>query len=321
MVSTASIKVSGPDMPIPESVYTAPGAGRRDREESSPTQTQPWLTQLLARVATFAAIAAIVIGFYLKRKEIFVPGEGVGYKLGIAGGISMLVLLFYPMAKRSTWLGFQKNSVLWLRAHMLLGTLGPMLIFYHANFSMGAINSNVALISMIIVAVSGVVGRFIYTRVHTGMSYTKLDLGSLLANSSRLLADVGQDVGPSSAAVAKEMADFAERVVPKTQSIIPNLFAAVTMPYRKSTARYRIMTELRKAIRKAAIAENWSRDVEKNRLAAARLDVLEFLACVSKASQLSFWERMFSFWHVLHVPFFFLLLVSGVLHVIAVHIY
>jgi hypothetical protein len=233
----------------------------------------------------------------------------------------MLVLLLYPMAKRSTWLGFQKNSVVWLRAHMLLGTLGPMLIFYHANFSTGAVNSNVALFSMIIVAISGVIGRFIYTRVHKGMSYTKLDLGSLLAKSSRLLAEVGQDVGPSSAAVAKTMADFAEKAIPKSPNIIPNLIAALTMSYRKSAARYRIMSELRKAIRKASLAENWTRDVEKTRLEAARSDVLEFLACVSKASQLSFWERMFSLWHVLHVPFFFLLLVSGVLHVIAVHIY
>ena len=41
----------------------------------------------------------------------------------------------------------------------------------------------------------------------------------------------------------------------------------------------------------------------------------------SKASQLGFWERMFSAWHVLHVPLFFLLLVSGVIHVVAVHLY
>jgi hypothetical protein len=321
MVSMASVKVQVQDFVAPESVSTASGAGKRIREKTSQGEAQSWLPQLLAQIATLATVAAIAVGFYLKRSEIFVPGEGVGYKLGIAGGMSMLVLLFYPMAKRSSWMGFQKNSITWLRAHMVLGTLGPMLIFYHSNFSWGAVNSNVALLSMIIVAISGVIGRFIYTRVHKGMSYTKLDLGSLLAKSSRLLADVGQDVGPSSAGVAKAMADFAENAVPKSQNIVPNLIAALTMSYRKSAARYRIMMELRKAIRKAALTENWSRDVEKDKLAAARLDVLEFLSCVSKASQLNFWERMFSLWHVLHVPFFFLLLVSGVIHVIAVHIY
>jgi hypothetical protein len=321
MVSAASVKIGVQNFHVSESVSTASGAENRKHGKTSQGEAQPWLAQFLAQLATVATISAIVIGFYLKRSEIFVPGEGVGYKLGISGGISMLVLLFYPMAKRASWMGFQKNSVTWLRAHMLLGVLGPMLIFYHANFSMGAVNSNVALFSMIVVAASGVIGRFIYTRIHKGMSYTKLDLGSLLAKSSRLLADVGQDVGPNSAAVAKAMANFAESSVPKSQNIIPNLIAASTMSYRKSAARYRIMAELRKAIRKASLAENWSREVEKTKLEAARLDVLEFLACVSKASQLSFWERMFSLWHVLHVPLFFVLLVSGVLHVIAVHIY
>ncbi len=306
---------------VSKSVYTAPGAVKHTRVQEFQQEARPWLASLLAYVAAAATVTAIVVGFYLKRSEIFVPGEGVGYKLGIAGGISMLVLLFYPMAKRSTWLGFQKNSTVWLRAHMFLGTLGPLLIFYHANFSTGAVNSNVALYSMILVAASGVIGRFIYTRVHKGMSYTKLDLGTLLAKSSRLLADLALDVGPGGGTVAKAMADFADRAVPKSQNILINLFSALALPFRRSTARYRIMTALRHAIRNAARAEDWTRDIEKAKLKAARLDVLEFIACVSKASQLSFWERMFSMWHVFHVPLFFILLVSGVLHVIAVHLY
>jgi hypothetical protein len=321
MVSSASVKSQLQSVTVPESVHTEPSPERHSRGKASQPESQPWLVQLLARVATVATVAAILIGFYLKRSEFFVPGEGIAYKLGLIGGITMLVQLLYPMAKRSTWLGFQKNSIVWLRAHMLLGTLGPLLIFYHSNFSMGAMNSNVALFSMILVAVSGVAGRFIYTRVHKGMSYTKLDLGSLLAKSSRLLADIGQEAGPSSASVAKAMADFADQAVPKSQSVVVNLFSALALPYRRSTARYRIMTALRLSIRRAAQTENWSRHVEKDKLKAARLDVLEFIACVSKASQLRFWERMFSMWHVLHVPLFFVLLVSGVLHVIAVHLY
>ena len=33
------------------------------------------------------------------------------------------------------------------------------------------------------------------------------------------------------------------------------------------------------------------------------------------------YERMFSLWHILHVPFVFMLVISGVVHVIAVHMY
>ncbi len=56
------------------------------------------------------------------------------------------------------------------------------------NFSLGATNSNIALFCMILVALSGVAGRYIYTRVHRGLSAVRFDLNTLLANSSRLLA-------------------------------------------------------------------------------------------------------------------------------------
>ena len=34
-----------------------------------------------------------------------------------------------------------------------------------------------------------------------------------------------------------------------------------------------------------------------------------------------FYVRMFSLWHVVHVPFFFMLLVAGIVHVISVNVY
>jgi hypothetical protein len=34
-----------------------------------------------------------------------------------------------------------------------------------------------------------------------------------------------------------------------------------------------------------------------------------------------FYMKLFSYWHVAHVPFFIMLLVAGVVHVISVHVY
>jgi hypothetical protein len=33
------------------------------------------------------------------------------------------------------------------------------------------------------------------------------------------------------------------------------------------------------------------------------------------------YERLFSLWHVLHLPLFFMLLIAGIVHVIAVNVY
>jgi hypothetical protein len=96
---------------------------------------------------------------------------------------------------------------------------------------------------------------------------------------------------------------------------------AMTLPFTSRFARSRIMTEVRRAARANAIAQKWTRSEERTHVNIARTHVLEFLNAVSRAAQLTLWERMFSLWHVFHVPLFFLLLVSGVVHVIAVHLY
>jgi hypothetical protein len=275
----------------------------------------------VARLIGFAVLAALVAGFYLKKYEIFVPSEGVGYKLGIAGGCTMLLLLLYPMVKRTRLLGGVTKAAFWFKWHMVLGVVGPVMIFYHSNFSTGATNSNIALGCMILVAGSGVAGRYVYAKVHNGVHGARLDVGSLLAKATRLMQGMEADVGGSSSEVTKALADFSESALPKSSSLFKNFVNAMTLPVRTQFARGRIMSEVRGAILSNGAKQKWSRAQERNHLNMARQHVSEFLGAVSRAAQLTFWERIFSLWHLFHVPLFFLLLVSGVIHVIAVHLY
>jgi hypothetical protein len=45
------------------------------------------------------------------------------------------------------------------------------------------------------------------------------------------------------------------------------------------------------------------------------------IAATRRVIELSAFERLFSLWHALHLPLFFMLLVAGIVHVIAVHVY
>ena len=77
----------------------------------------------------------------------------------------MLALLLYPLRKHVPWMrGAGSVSHFGFDSHMALGLIGPTLILYHANFGLGSANSNVALWSMLIVAGSGLVGRFFYAK-------------------------------------------------------------------------------------------------------------------------------------------------------------
>jgi hypothetical protein len=276
---------------------------------------------LAAMAVGVAVVVLIVAGFALKGREIFVPGEGVAYKFGIIGGSTMLLLLFYPVVKRVTWLGFQRHGGVWLQLHMFLGILGPLLIFYHANFSFGALNSNLALLSMIAVSGSGVIGRYIYTRVHRGMSAVKFDLGNLLADSSRTMLAIEASMGGNGGVLTKDMAKFAKTVLPQSAGMVSAFAALVKIPIQSRAARSQLVREANKQIHVNAKVENWSWIEQTRRKSKVKREIVTFLNSVSKAAQLTFWERIFSLWHLFHVPLFFVLLVSGVIHVVAVHLY
>jgi hypothetical protein len=275
----------------------------------------------IAQAVGMIMVAAIAAGFVLKSREIFVPSEGIGYKLGLIGGSMMMLILLYPMVKRVKFFSEKIKPAFWFRWHMMLGTVGPILIFYHSNFSTGATNSNIALFVMIMVAGSGVIGRYIYGQVHNGMSGAKLDVGGLLAKATRLMGSIEGDVGGGAGSLAKLLAEFSESALPKSSKLMPSFLNILSLPLKISFARTRIMTEVRRTVSANAKSQNWSRSAERSHINQARVHVLDFLNAVSRAAQLTLWERMFSLWHLFHVPLFFLLIVSGVIHVIAVHLY
>lgn len=229
-------------------------------------------------------VVVLTVGFILRKQEFFVPGEGIGYQLGLSGGTVML-LLFYPLVKRVKFFSKSTHAGFWFNWHMMLGVIGPVLIFFHSNFSLGATNSNIAFFTMILVAVSGVVGRYVYGQIHNGLNGAKLDVGGLLAKATRLMSEINGDVGGNSAQLTKALADFSEAVLPKTTKFIPSLINTVLLPIKINAARTRIMSEVRRSVSANARLHSWSRAEERSHLLQARLHVLDLLNAVSRAAQ------------------------------------
>ena len=133
------------------------------------------LKKYLSKLFYLGVFVAIAIGWRNKDFSNITPESGVGYWLGIIGGVLMLLLLLYPLRKKARFIKFGKTQY-WFKVHMLFGVLGPLAILYHANFSLGSTNSNLALFSMVIVALSGFIGRYFYTKIHHGLYGRKKDL-------------------------------------------------------------------------------------------------------------------------------------------------
>jgi hypothetical protein len=115
-----------------------------------------------------AATTLLVVGWFLPLKEYITPRSGIGYWLGITGASMMALIFVYSLRKRFNFLAKFFTARQFLNFHIVLGILGPICILYHSLYHglyhPGATNANIALWSMIIVACSGFIGRYLYLR-------------------------------------------------------------------------------------------------------------------------------------------------------------
>jgi hypothetical protein len=88
------------------------------------------------------------------------------YQTGIFSGFLILILLLYHVRKNFPWIG--GNIRLWFHLHMFIGAITPFIVIAHTRLYFGSLNATIAFISLMIVAISGVYGRYLYNKViHT----------------------------------------------------------------------------------------------------------------------------------------------------------
>ena len=325
MTSTLPRRVISAVNPITSGESPVERRGSTERQSNSSRNSLTPEISLVARIGRLVFIIGtlLVLGFgaRLSALEQFTPSEGPGYVFGIVGGTLILLLLLYPVRKRFKFMNEMGSAPAWFRVHMVLGIVGPVFILFHSNFSLGATNSNVALFAMLIVALSGVVGRYFYGKIHNGLYGARTELQDLLGNAMSLVTVIERDVGGANGSIAKELTDFGARALRPCRSLFSSLAQAVVLPFSIRFARARILVAVRKSINANATSQNWTRRERRLHFRQARLHVVSYLSGIVKASQLSFYEKLFGLWHVLHIPLFFLLIITGVVHVIAVHLY
>ena len=264
--------------------------------------------------------AALIGGLLLREQKLLNPQDGVGYWLGIVGGSLMLFLLLYPAGKKSTILRRMGLVKHWFRIHMIIGLVGPLLVLYHCNFSTSAMNSKVALYSMLGVAISGLIGRYFYTRIHRGLygkragiEDLRAEIADAMSNSRGLAAILPKFIGELHAVSADLMGDKFTRAISMRRSLL-----WITKYY---VVRTRLYLTIRHELHGRAAGSDTMRANTKNLQKTANAYAAQQVHLMRQVAQLSFYERLFSLWHLFHMPLFILLVISALVHVLAVHMY
>ena len=255
----------------------------------------------LVWLAVFATLVLLGAAAWIVRDgELYTPRQGLGYWLGATGGSLMVLLLTYPARKR---LGFMRSwgpLKHWFRMHMMCGVAGPVLVMFHSTFHVGSLNAGIAMGCMLLVMSSGFIGRVLYRKIHHGLYGSR-------ANLQELERELARDL--------QTLAPVLERMPAVKQEV--ERFTALSaghflfLGWRRLAARRRV--------RRALSAYDGSAAHMPLDALLKSIDVT--LREVQRAAQFSTYERLFSIWHAVHIPFLSMLVLTAVTHVVVVHFY
>ena len=249
---------------------------------------------------------------------LFKSNDDTSYWIAVTGGSMMLILFSYPLRKYVRFLAGVGKVKFWFWFHLAMGVGGPWLILVHSGFRSESLNAGVALYSMVIVVLSGVIGLFIYVRIHRGLHGERTSLRALSERAGFVESDARSRLhfAPK---VEERLLAFEKTAL--SQGWAAHLRRVTILPVQQRIAYFRCLLELRQPLKERAAKHGWTHSELRRRRRRAHRLVGRYLNAVVRVAQYTAFDRLFALWHMAHLPFVYLLVISAVVHVIAVHAY
>lgn len=240
--------------------------------------------------------------FFMPQNELLKPSGFIGHGIGIIGSLFMIVgVAVYMIRKRVKAffkLGYLKH---WLEFHIFLCTLGPILVLYHTAFKFGGIVA-VSFWSMIAVVLSGVIGRFLYVQIPHTIQGQMIGLGELNSLNENLSYRLKEDYNIPEK-IFHQIEEFSsvqryKRVKLKTSVIfvIEDYFGIknVLRNLKHELMLAGIPRFRRKVILKTA---------KSKLIVSRRIGLLQTM------------QKLFKYWHVVHLPFAIVMFIIMAVHI------
>jgi hypothetical protein len=293
-------------------------AAARVRDAAPPRRTEWFPMRALSHVLVlaFAVVAAIYAFVWLRAggnayygvplavrgyappHRWLRPAGRYGILFGIAGLALMLVTLLYVLRKKVKALARIGNLKIWLEAHIFCGIVGPALITLHTSFKFNGIIS-VAYWSMVVVVLSGFVGRYLYVRIPKTIRGAELSVGELEARAGEIRSQLAAEGLPAASLAAVEALD-----APVANLGLGAFLGSFFFGELRAAWRFR---RLGRRLRGAGIAPPLVRQTVA--LAAERAALQRRIAFLGRT------RKLFELWHVLHKPLVYVMLAIAALHV------
>ena len=232
--------------------------------------------------------------------KLLKPSGFLSHGLGIAGAAMItLGVAMYSTRKRvrAFWNIGRLSS--WLEFHIFLCLLGPILVIYHSTFKAGGIAA-ISLWAMLSVAGSGIIGRFLYVLIPHNVKG-----GEMTAEQINMQFDVQEK--------ALRETEFGRDVV----HLIDKSFAAMKRPsnFSETVSAYFQLHRLKRHIRHLVRSKISSHHIDHASAAKLIKMTSARTTLIQKSILLLQVEKLFYYWHAIHLPFTAIMFVTLVLHI------
>ena len=224
-------------------------------------------------------------------------GGSLGHKLGVVGSSMMVLMLGYSLRKRVAALRRLGALSRWLDVHIFLGVFGPLLVVLHSGFKVQGLVA-LSFWSMIVVASSGVLGRYLYLQIPRTRAGEALALAEIEKQDRELSQRLRASFGLDDAQLERIDALVA---VPERSGLVLGFVRMVVGQLRLRAALAAFARGFQGVPR--PLYCDFERVVQQKALVRRRILL---------------WDRaheLFHYWHVMHKPFALVMYLFMVVHV------
>ena len=230
------------------------------------------------------------------------PGGSSGHALGVAGSTLMVLMLVYSVRKRVPGMRRFGQLRLWLHFHIFCGIVGPLLVVLHTSFKVGGLVA-LSFWSMIVVALSGVMGRYLYQQVPRRRSGDELTLAETRKLSEELDRHLTEDLGLAPERL-EELEALARGDAGDAGERRGALRVLLALPWQSLALRARV--------------RRFTSDLGQLPEATARELRRSLVRKVTLERRIALWnelQRLFYYWHLFHKPFAVIMYLFMVVHI------
>jgi hypothetical protein len=297
------------------------------RVHVKPKMSRHRILVTMAVTAAILMVAAIVIyGFdyywlsiaerpFSPKHHYLKPSGSIGISLGLFGFTLFLLIFLYPLRKKIPWLGRMGSAAHWLDFHVVMGCLAPIVVAFHASFKFQGF-AGWAFWLMVIVAVSGFIGRYVYAQIPRSLHNAELSLKHLEYAETSLSDDV-TSVGLFGPDDLKPLLRLPSAQEIKKMSVLGAVFKMIALdvarPFHVARLRSRALHKRSKTALFAGLMPSGNDELE-----AAISSVRQRSALAKRVAFLAKTQQVFHLWHVIHRPFSYSFAVFAIIHLVVV---